>query len=217
MPQSDILKVDSRLPLRNQMLFLYLHGFNSSPESIKAKKIQTFLNKIYPTATVIMPQLSIDPVEVSAMLNDILNKEYPDEFGLQKFIIGSSLGGLMARNLMETRTDTAGAILINPALRADKLIKQIPLQQYNIYLDKHYTINQKHLDYVKDLMCDDTKDESKYLLLCQEDDEECLWSDSRDILPNADFYLEKGQGHGFEEIEVTFGAIKEFLDSRINS
>ncbi len=198
------------------MLFLYLHGFNSSPESIKAKKLHHFLKEIYPAATVIMPQLSIDPIEVSAILNKILNKEYPDKLGSDKFIIGSSLGGLMARNLMETRTDIAGAILINPALRADKLIEHIPLQQYNTYLDKHYTLAQSDLNYVKALMCDGTKDESKYLLLCQEDDEECYWKDSREILPNAEFYLGKGQGHGFEEIEVTFDVIKGFLNSRIN-
>jgi predicted esterase YcpF (UPF0227 family) len=163
-----------------------------------------------------MPQLSIDPAEVSATLNEILNKVYLDKFGSQKYIIGSSLGGLMARNLMETRADITGAILINPALRADKLIKHIPLQQYNTYLDKHYTLTQSDLDYVKHLMCDNTEDESKYLLLCQKDDEECFWRDSREILPSAGFYLGKGQGHGFEKIEVVFEDIKTFIDSRIN-
>ncbi len=182
------------------MLFLYLHGFNSSPNSVKAKKLNVFLKASYPESKVVMPQLSVGPEKVLSSIDKILS-----EPGGQKFLIGSSLGGLIARYLTETREDIAGSILI-------KKIQYIEREQYHPELGRHYQITNKHLDFVQRLTLVGSKNQSKYLLLCQKDDQECLWEESREVLPEADFYLGEGQGHGFENIEVAFDHIQGFID-----
>jgi predicted esterase YcpF (UPF0227 family) len=88
---------------------LYIHGFASSGASGTVSRMRLLL----PQATVIAPDVPVDPVEALQMLKELCDRERPD------LVIGTSMGGMYAEQL-------AGydRICVNPALHlADTLLK----------------------------------------------------------------------------------------------
>ena len=67
------------------MKLLYLHGFNSSPESTKAKIFSQFLSKNN-KAKVLIPNLPNSPKDTIELLSNIVEKE-----NSKISIIGSSM------------------------------------------------------------------------------------------------------------------------------
>ena len=88
---------------------LYVHGFASSGSSGTVGRIRLLL----PEATVIAPDLPVDPQEAMSLLKGLCESEKPD------LIIGTSMGGMYTEQL-------AGydRIVVNPALHlADTILK----------------------------------------------------------------------------------------------
>ena len=88
---------------------LYVHGFASSGASGTVGRLRLLL----PQATVIAPDLPVDPHEAIALLKDICARENPD------LIVGTSMGAMLTEQL-------AGhdRICVNPALHlADTILK----------------------------------------------------------------------------------------------
>ena len=112
--------------------FLYLHGFQGSPNSPKAQKLKAWLNDQFPEASIDAPEL---PMQTKAAL-DLTHKLLDNAKADNKVIIGSSLGGYMAHLLKQTRDDVAKVILINPAARLD-LIAQMPAYNHMQLIQRH--------------------------------------------------------------------------------
>lgn len=88
---------------------LYVHGFASSGQTGSAKTLRLLL----PDATVLSPDLPVEPSDAMLLLMNILASEKPD------LIIGSSMGGMYAEMLYGI-----DRILVNPAFQlADTLLK----------------------------------------------------------------------------------------------
>ena len=88
---------------------LYVHGFASSGASGTVGRLRLLL----PQATVIAPDLPVDPHEAIALLKDLCARENPD------LIVGTSMGGMYTEQL--TGYDR---ICVNPALHlADTILK----------------------------------------------------------------------------------------------
>ena len=88
---------------------LYVHGFASSGASGTVGRMRLLL----PQATVIAPDLPVDPHEALSLLKDLCARENPD------LIVGTSMGGMFTEQL-------AGydRICVNPALHlADTILK----------------------------------------------------------------------------------------------
>jgi len=88
---------------------LYVHGFASSGSSGTVGRIRLLL----PEATVIAPDLPVDPHEAISLLKGLCESEKPD------LVIGTSMGGMYTEQL-------AGydRIVVNPALHlADTILK----------------------------------------------------------------------------------------------
>jgi uncharacterized protein len=89
---------------------LYLHGFRSSPQSMKAQKVATRVRSEHPGVTWWCPQLPPSPAEAMALVQDGM-AGWPRE---NTAVIGSSLGGFYARWLaLRLRCKT---VLLNPAV-----------------------------------------------------------------------------------------------------
>ena len=88
---------------------LYVHGFASSGASGTVGRLRLLL----PQATVIAPDLPVNPHEAIALLKDLCARENPD------LVVGTSMGGMLTEQL-------AGydRICVNPALHlADTILK----------------------------------------------------------------------------------------------
>lgn len=93
---------------------LYLHGFRSSPQSVKARQMAHWVAEEFPQVTWWCPQLNASPrqamIDVMAGIAD-----WPRD---RMAVVGSSLGGFYARWL----SDRWGcpAVLINPAVHPSR-------------------------------------------------------------------------------------------------
>lgn len=88
---------------------LYVHGFASSGQTGSVKTLRLLL----PDATVIAPDVPVDPHEAISFLKETVGRESPD------VIIGTSMGGMYAEMLHGTFR-----ILVNPAFQlADTILK----------------------------------------------------------------------------------------------
>jgi predicted esterase YcpF (UPF0227 family) len=89
---------------------LYLHGFRSSPQSAKAKRMAAWMKKHQPKLTWWCPQLPPSPREAIDMLRDGIAR-WPRH---RMALVGSSLGGFYATVLAEMLD--CPAALLNPAV-----------------------------------------------------------------------------------------------------
>lgn len=80
---------------------MYVHGFASSGQSGTVKRLRT----VFPQATVIAPDLPVQPQDAISLLRELCDKERPD------LIIGTSMGGMYTEQLRGF-----DRICVNPAL-----------------------------------------------------------------------------------------------------
>ena len=88
---------------------LYVHGFGSSGQSGTVTRIR----QVLPSATVIAPDLPIEPQAAMQLLHDVCADEQPN------LIIGTSMGGMYTEMLRGY-----DRILVNPALRMGDTMKE---------------------------------------------------------------------------------------------
>ncbi len=99
----------ARPELMSGKKILYVHGFASSGSSGSVRTLRLLL----PEATIIAPDLPVEPQEALDLLRNMLESEKPD------LIIGTSMGGMYTEMLYGV-----DRILVNPAFQlADTLLK----------------------------------------------------------------------------------------------
>lgn len=134
----------------DKMIFIYLHGFASSPSSNKARAFKERFEKI--SRNLRVPDLEGDDFKhltVSGQIK-IVEKLIDRDPSSQYALIGSSMGGYLAALLAQIRPQIAGLYLMCPGFRfverwRNKLfnshLKSIPLSipvfnyRYNKYMD----------------------------------------------------------------------------------
>ncbi len=89
---------------------LYLHGFRSSPQSMKARKVADWVSRHRPDLRWACPQLPPSPREAMALIES-LTADWP---AVSSAVIGSSLGGFYA--LAHAQRRGWRTVLINPAV-----------------------------------------------------------------------------------------------------
>ena len=119
------------------MNLLYLHGFNSSPDSTKATIFQSFVQK-KKSGTLLVPDLPISPKETILLLEEII-KDHKKEISL----IGSSLGGFYAAYLAEKYK--LKSVLINPVVSSHlKNMKDLIGEHENYNTDEKYFFSKSN-------------------------------------------------------------------------
>ena len=89
---------------------LYLHGFRSSPQSMKARKMAAWVAAHRPDLTWWCPQLPPSPADALALIN-AGTRGWPAD---TRAVMGSSLGGFYATVFAEAQG--CRAVLVNPAV-----------------------------------------------------------------------------------------------------
>lgn len=88
---------------------LYIHGFASAGSTGTAERLRVLM----PQATVISPDVPVEPADIMPFLQALCRQEQPD------LIVGTSMGGMLAEQL-------AGydRICVNPALHLEETIRK---------------------------------------------------------------------------------------------
>jgi hypothetical protein len=142
---------------------LYLHGFCSSPTSLKARRLADALAARGLDDRFFCPALSYIPDEAIAQAEAII-QEQPGPLTL----VGSSLGGFYASCLAERHG--LRAALINPLVKAPSLSDSIIGEHLNLYTGERFNFTAEHVEQLRAMETPRVTPEN-YLLLVETGDE----------------------------------------------
>ncbi len=145
-------------------MLIYLHGFNSSPQSHKAQVLKKHMQELGLASKFVCPELPHRPKQAIAVVEAELGRHA----GLPITFVGSSLGGFYATWLAETHD--ARAVLINPAVNPAAGLRALGRMQQNLYTGKRYRLTEKHFAEWEQLVPPHLTPQ-RYLLLLETGDE----------------------------------------------
>ena len=185
-------------------MIVYLHGFNSSPESGKARMLGEHLASIGRRSDYYCPSLPNSPREAVALVEAELKQHPPGPVTL----VGSSLGGFYATCLAEKHAWKA--VLVNPAVRAHVLLRGALGPQTNWHTGEKWTLTESHLNELAAMDVERITRPERYLLLVQTGDEVLDYRDAVTYYAGARQIVEAGGDHGFAGFERHFQTILDF-------
>lgn len=187
-------------------LLLYIHGFNSSPQSHKATVMRQYCSQYHPQIKVLTPQLPSYPQAAAQYLVELI-KPYQNDY--QIGLVGSSLGGYLATWLNAQfgyRT-----VLINPAVKPYQLLQDLLGEQSNPYTGEHYQLEEKHIQELKALDVEHIQQSCDFWLLLQNGDEVLDYQQAVVKYQGSLQTVEEGGDHSFIGFERYLEPIIAFL------
>ena len=185
-------------------MIVYLHGFNSSPASSKARQLNAFMAHNGRLADYACPALPNSPRAAIAAIEATLAQTDLATITL----VGSSLGGFYATWLAEKHG--CKAILVNPAVHAHTLLRSALGPQKNWHSGEQWTLTEAHLDELTALDIARISRPERYLLLAQTGDEVLDYRDAVAYYAGAKQIIEDGGDHGFAGFERHFQTLLDF-------
>ncbi len=189
-----------------QDTLIYLHGFLSSPQSVKAQQTQKFVQQNRPDINLVIPELPNYPQQAADTIAQLI-EQYSDR--LLGFI-GSSMGGFFSTYFAE-QTGTK-AVLINPAVRPFELLADYLGDHINPYTDKAFTLTQDHIHQLIGFDTPTVTRPDRYWALLQTGDETLDYRQAVDKYAHSKLTIEEGGDHSFQGYERFLSAILDFFD-----
>lgn len=127
-------------------MIIYLHGFNSTGDSVKGKALKAALENQIQVYT---PTYEYAPSQAINYMTDYIQEKFRQRAANEPFMImGSSLGGFYAQYLGRQFPDTKIA-MINPALGPVATLHDYLGENVNFYTGEKYILQPHHLDELK--------------------------------------------------------------------
>lgn len=181
---------------------IYLHGFNSSPQSVKSRELQAFMQARGLGDSFACPALPVAGDDALQAVEQAMQR-----IGARQYcFVGSSLGGFYATCLAE-RHD-ARAVLINPSITPHLTLRACLGPQSNLHTGAPYVLTEAHLaqwerQFVPRI------DPRRYLLLVETGDAQLdyrvaveRYAGARQrVVPGGDHSLQSFPGHMPEILE----------------
>ena len=187
-----------------QPLYIYVHGFNSSPHSYKARQLQTWMTEQGEGDRLLVPALDHWPRQAVEQLQALVaSRSQP------VVLLGSSLGGYYATWLTEHYRHVR-SVLINPSVRPFELLALWLGENENIYTEERYLLTRDHLHQLQALECREINDPSRYLLLVQSADEVLDYREAVARFAACEQVVQPGGSHGFDHFEQHWARIFRF-------
>jgi len=193
---------------KTQVHILYLHGFNSSPESEKAIVTRQYFAEHFPAVHFHCPQIASKPIDAILQLEQLINHFSFSDDNPQWYFIGSSLGGYFSTYFSEKYQRPA--VLINPAIKPYQLLTDYLGEQVNPYTNEVYQVTVDFIEQLKKL------EQSKlvknnYLLMVQTGDEVLDYRQAVKFYQNAQIIEQQGGDHSFVGYEKMLPNIVNFF------
>ena len=188
------------------MLFIDIHGFNSSPQSFKAHCFADYLLKNHPSDELIAPQLSDLPGHAITSLSQMIEQHIKSG---AIALIGSSLGGFYATWLAE-KYDLK-AVLVNPAVNPQELLLNYLGKNTNYHTGKEYEFTQQHIEQLQEFVLRDLKTPENLMVMLQTGDEVLDYLLAEKKYSKAHLLIESGGDHSFQNFARHCEKIHQFM------
>src|SRR6266496_622033 len=188
---------------------VYLHGFRSSPQSIKAQLFARAIYELPPAERprFVVPTLSHDPREAVANVAAWIEREVGAATATLT-LVGSSLGGFYATHLAQRFG--VRAVLINPALRPYDDLASYVGPQRNLYTGETFEVTAAHFAALRALEVARITRPERYFLLVRTGDEVLDWRAAVAFYGGARQYVLGGGDHGWADFAGEIPAILRF-------
>lgn len=193
---------------------LYLHGFLSSPQSLKAQQVHDYYRQHGCPERLSVPQLPFEPqhaIDTAEQELQRLMSLYRPNAGardLPLLIIGSSLGGFYATWLAQHYD--VHAALINPAVRPYELLDDYLGPNTHYHTGEVHELTHDHIAQLQQLYCPTVSDPQRLMLLLQTGDETLDYRLAADYYRNCPAWLEGGGDHSFQHFEQRLSMLMQF-------
>ena len=184
---------------------LYLHGFNSSPRSHKARTLHAYMKSLNLDDRIDIPAIPPVPAAATALL-----QQHADEILKHDdlSLVGSSLGGFYATWLAEQYD--CPAVLINPAVKPHELLRQYLGENINYYTSEHWMLDETHIEQFRRLYIDRISRPERYLLMLQTGDQTLNYREALAKYDGCESLVEQDGSHEFTGFERYLDKILSF-------
>ncbi|WP_269531811.1 YqiA/YcfP family alpha/beta fold hydrolase [Chitinimonas sp. BJYL2] len=179
---------------------LYLHGFRSSPASIKAQQTAAEMRRRGYAKHFHCPALPNTPDGAIALLDELLTRL--DPAGLT--VVGSSLGGFFATWLAEKVA--CRAVLVNPAVRPYQHLANLLGEHENLYTGERFVVTAGHMDQLRALEPAQIHPD-RYWLLAETADEVLNYREAVDYYAGCRQSIYEGGDHSFQRWEALLPSV----------
>jgi uncharacterized protein len=185
---------------------VYLHGFNSAPQSVKGQILARAAAALPDPPRIHLPQLHHRPARAIRDVAAWIDREAPG--GRDLTLIGSSLGGYYATILAERYG--VRAVLINPAIRPYDDLRPYRGRQRNLYTGEEYEVVPGHFDELSALAVARITRPERYFLLARTGDELLDWRVAVEFYAGANQYVAGGGDHGWTDFDDEAASVLRF-------
>lgn len=184
---------------------IYLHGFLSSPQSVKAQATKEYVARHFPDLDFEIPELSNYPMEAATDIEALVSKHQDKEIRF----IGSSMGGFLSTHFVEKVGGKA--VLINPAVRPFELLVDYLGPHVNPYTNQEFTLSEQHIHDLIGLNTPQLAKPEAYSVYLQTGDETLDYRQAEDKYRGARVQIEQGGDHSFQGFDKHLPEIFRFL------
>jgi predicted esterase YcpF (UPF0227 family) len=181
-------------------VIVYLHGFNSSPQSHKAGVLARYMTQRGLAAQYACPALPVSASEAMRVAEKL-------GVGEGTCYVGSSLGGFYATALVERHGGRA--VLVNPAIDPHLGLRDYLGPQKNLYTGEAYDLTEEHLAQWRELFAPRIT-HGRYLLLVETGDEVLDYRRAVERYSGAEQVVVQGGDHSFRSFEQYLPRILAF-------
>ncbi|HZP86754.1 MAG TPA: YqiA/YcfP family alpha/beta fold hydrolase [Burkholderiales bacterium] len=185
-------------------MLVYIHGFNSSPASTKARQLAARLDAMGRSAQFACPALPDRPCAAI----DVLEALVAGQRRAQITLVGSSLGGYYATWLAEKHG--LRAVLVNPAITPHEGLRAYLGPQRNLYTGEAYELTEQHLRELATLFVPRPTRLDRYYLMVTTGDEVLDYREAVAKYAGAKQLVVQGSDHGFAEFEQYLDSVLRF-------
>lgn len=181
---------------------LYIHGFNSAPESKKASQLTSVMQQMGLGKQLRVPALHHHPRQAIAQLETAIG-----ELG-SPLLVGSSLGGYYATWLAERHG--LKALLVNPAVSPHRMFDGYLGTQTNLYSGETWELTHDHVNALAELEVPAPRDPQRIQVWLQTADETLDYRYAETYYAACALRIQAGGDHSYQGFARQLPALLSF-------